>query len=123
MIVVVALRSAGIGVREIVSISLPRTSTFVGSDNDAPLPSNTLTLLNSVTGPLACWACAAPVEVINAQTAVADTKRRKFTETIQQPPHLRVHTRRHLKGTTSIPAFFNACRISRPISTAPGVSP
>ena len=74
--VVVAPRSTGIGVREIVSIRLPRTSTLVGSDNDVPLPSNTLTLLNSVIAPLACWACAVFAEKSSAQTAAADSERR-----------------------------------------------
>jgi hypothetical protein len=54
---------------------------LVGSDNDVPLPSNTLTLLNSVTAPLACWACAAPVEKTSAQIG-ADSKRRRYVETI-----------------------------------------
>src|SRR6476620_7934151 len=81
--VVVALRSTGIGVREIVSIRLPRTSTLVGSDSDVPRPSNTRTLLNSVVGPLACWAWAGMVEKMSAQTGVADNSRRKCIETIQ----------------------------------------
>ena len=39
------------------------------------------------------------------------------------PLDLCIHALVHLNGATSIPAFFNACLIPRPISTAPGVSP
>jgi hypothetical protein len=55
---------------------------LVGSDNDVPLPSNTLTLLNSVVAPLVCWACAALDIKISAQTGIADSKRRRYMETI-----------------------------------------
>jgi hypothetical protein len=48
--------STWIGAGEIVAIRLPLTRTFVGPDNDEPLPSNTLTLLKSVAPTLACCA-------------------------------------------------------------------
>src|SRR5262245_44080584 len=95
MILVVALRSTATGVREILSLRLPRTNTFVGSDKDALLPSKTLTLLKSVTAVAPCWALAAPAVRTSEQASVADAKPRKDNKVtqpslrskIQGPPH------------------------------------
>src|SRR5882672_10223775 len=74
MIVVVASRSIGIGAREILSISLPRTNTFVGSDSEVLLPSKTLALLKRVTAASTCWPCAILAEKVSAQARIAGAK-------------------------------------------------
>src|SRR5258705_1586350 len=86
MILVVALRSTAMGAREILSIRLPRTSTFAGSDKDALVPSKTLTLLKSVTAAGPCWALAALAERMSTQVRIAEAKPRK-DKTIIQPSH------------------------------------
>src|ERR1700732_1843352 len=74
MIVVVASRQIEIGPREILSISLPRTNTFVGSDKEVLLPSKTLALLKRVTAASTCWPCAILAEKVSAQARIAGAK-------------------------------------------------
>src|SRR6476661_10797577 len=74
MIVVVAPRSIGIGAREILSISLPRTNTLVGSDSEVLLPSKTLALLKRVTAASTCWPCAILAEKVSAEARIAGAK-------------------------------------------------
>src|SRR5215471_10818820 len=53
---VLVVRSRGVGAVEIFSILLPRTSTLVGPESPADLPSNTRTSLKSTA--LGCESCA-----------------------------------------------------------------
>jgi hypothetical protein len=64
---------------------LPRTRTFVGLDNDVPLPSNILTLLKRVVAGSVCCADVGLIGIDNEKASAADAKSRTNRKAITSP--------------------------------------